>query len=77
MFLLTACILTMITTISAPVVKNIALLSVTAHDATNSSSHPTFNMGVFGYCAVDLPPEQYEAPAPFSTHTHSLLSRLN
>lgn len=56
--LLAACILLIITTITAPVIKNLAILRV---DLQNGD---TVNFGTFGYCILRY------APIPFSKPLH-------
>jgi len=55
LFILAASILLLITTISAPVINDIALLKVTL---TNSSAirHSSVTFGTFGYCVLDVAP---------------------
>ena len=57
LFLLTASILLLITTISAPVVPDLALLKVTL---TNSSSlrNSSVTFGTFGHCVLDVAPKK-------------------
>jgi MFS family permease len=56
-FLLAAAILLLITTISAPVINDIALLKVTL---TNQSAlrNSSVTFGTFGYCVLDVAPPQ-------------------
>jgi predicted membrane channel-forming protein YqfA (hemolysin III family) len=55
--LLAATILLLITTISAPVIKDIAILKVYLTNATTiRNSSVTF--GTFGHCVLDVPPVQ-------------------
>jgi len=55
--LFAASILLLITTISAPVIKDIAILKVTL---TNSSDarHSSVTFGTFGYCVLDVAPKE-------------------
>lgn len=64
---LSACVLLIITTITAPVIKNLAILRV---DLENGS---TVNFGTFGYCIL-----RYDSPfpSPFSKYFLTNLSPL-
>jgi hypothetical protein len=53
--LFVAAILLLITTISAPVVNDIAILRVTLTNKTDIR-HSSINFGTFGYCVLDVPP---------------------
>ena len=55
--LLIASILLLVTTISAPVITNIAILKVklTNHTQIRNSA---VNFGTFGHCILDVPPVQ-------------------
>lgn len=64
--LLAACILLIITTITAPVIKNLAILRV---DLQNGD---TVNFGTFGYCILRF----VSIPFSKSLHTFHHLSNL-
>lgn len=51
-FLFAATILLLVTTISAPVVNNLALLKVTLSNAT-TDNWSQVSFGTFGYCVLD------------------------
>jgi hypothetical protein len=56
-FLFIAAILLLVTTISAPVVKDIAILKVMLTNKTDiRNSSVTF--GTFGHCILDVPPNE-------------------
>lgn len=59
--LFAAAVLLLITTITAPVVPDFAILKVTL---TNQSSirHSSVTFGTFGYCVLDVAPAEYALP---------------
>ncbi|PSR84162.1 SUR7/PalI family-domain-containing protein [Coniella lustricola] len=65
-FLLAATVLLLITTISAPVVNDIALLKVTLGNAT-SSHNSEVSFGTFGYCVLNT---AYVNGGDSCTHSH-------
>lgn len=60
-FLLAAAICLLISTITAPVIHDIAMLKVTL---TNSSDlrHSSVTFGTFGHCVLDVAPKAYAPP---------------
>ncbi len=56
-FLLVASILLLITTISAPVLKDIAILKVMLTNKTEIRNSSVI-FGTFGHCILDVPPVQ-------------------
>jgi len=54
-FFFIAAILLLITTISAPVIRDIAILKVDLRNQTHIR-HGSITFGTFGHCALDVPP---------------------
>lgn len=65
--LLAACVLLLITTITAPVIKNLAILRV---DLQNGD---TVNFGTFGYCIL----RYVSIPSPFPKSLHHTFHHLS
>ncbi|KAK5175630.1 uncharacterized protein LTR77_000769 [Saxophila tyrrhenica] len=63
--LLVSSILLLIVTISAPVWNHVGLLHVTL-PATSGLKHTSVNLGTFGYCIVDIAPNDND----YCTHHH-------
>lgn len=66
--LFAASILLLVTTISAPVIKDIAILKVMLTNKTNIRNSSVI-FGTFGHCILDVPPIEFVLPP---LHSHPL-----
>lgn len=57
LFLLLAAVLLLITTISAPVIGDIAILKVTLANSSDIR-HSSVTFGTFGHCVLDVAPKE-------------------
>ncbi|KAF2767797.1 pali-domain-containing protein, partial [Teratosphaeria nubilosa] len=67
LLLFTACILLLITTLSAPIINHVGLLRVTLRNGT-TTRHSSVSFGTFGYCILDVPPSR--SHHDYCTHRH-------
>jgi len=69
--LFAASILLLITTISAPVVNDIALLKVTLTNTSTDGRKSSVTFGTFGFCVLDVAGQGYDTFTQCSTVSFS------